>query len=126
MRAPGSAGAAFTPRRAGRWPRDCRATLAMTEPCHCEEPPGRRLAPPEDRLRDEAISGHQAPTAGAKGYSAPAIHDFLLPGSPTNWGRESHETVLRGHLAHKVALADLDAETAKDVVRRSRMKIKIR
>ena len=26
---------------------------------HCEEPPGRRYAPPEDRLRDEAISGQQ-------------------------------------------------------------------
>jgi DNA-binding transcriptional MerR regulator len=24
--------------------------------CHCEEPPGRRHAPPEDRLRDKAIS----------------------------------------------------------------------
>jgi hypothetical protein len=24
--------------------------------CHCEEPTGRRFAPPEDRLRDEAIS----------------------------------------------------------------------
>jgi hypothetical protein len=28
--------------------------------CNCEEPPGRRHAPPEDRLHDEAISGRPA------------------------------------------------------------------
>jgi L-aminopeptidase/D-esterase-like protein len=38
--------------------RDCFASLAMTNLicCHCEEPPGRRKAPSEDKLRDEAIS----------------------------------------------------------------------
>src|SRR5437868_13219251 len=33
---------------------------------------------------------------------------------------------LRGHLAHEVALADLDAETAQDVVSRRRVEIEIR
>ncbi len=30
--------------------------------CHCEEPTGRRFAPPEDRLRDEATSTRTVPT----------------------------------------------------------------
>src|SRR6266446_5751409 len=39
---------------------------------------------------------------------------------------EHCDATLRRHLAHEIALADLDAETAENVVRRSRMEIKIR
>src|SRR5436190_17356650 len=48
----------------------------------------------------------------------------------TSWGwflrARSLTEPLRRHLAHEVALADLDAETAEDVVRGRRMEIETR
>src|ERR1700753_4084144 len=58
---------------------------------------------------------------------------LTLPGSPgrDGWGQEEEffwyvTEALRRHRAHEVALADLNAETAQDVVGRIRVEIKIR
>src|ERR1700758_4682991 len=82
----------------------------------------------QNRATGTDARGAMRPILGARDADARGVASPLTPTLSPRAGRGSNpgDRTLRGHLAHEVALADLDAEATENVVSRRRMEIKVR